>query len=263
MLRQVWHNLSRRQFQLSVKQNPQKTGRRYNSSTPSNSPQKKHEGPQVPQSSDSAVTDKNPSKTVIWHQRLGPVSRFITWFDRTQAKRPLVTQLCTSLCVYLAGDVLAQNIGKEPYDLKRTSRHLTIGAIASIPGYHWFMFLGSHFNYSSRVLSILVKVVVQQITFTPIFNTYFFGMQSLLSGAGLRGAADRVRAAVPESIVNSIKVWPAVTALNFTFILPQYRFMFAGGVACLWQSYLSWLNQREVQLTRLEKGEKNTVGGSV
>lgn len=148
MLRQVtlWHNLSRRQFQLSTKshqQNPPKPGRRYKSSAPPNSSQKKREAAQIPRSSDAAVTDKASSTTVVWYQRLGPVSRFITWFDRTQAKRPLVTQLCTSLCVYLAGDVLAQNIGEEPYDLMRTARHLTIGAIASMPGYHWYELLGN------------------------------------------------------------------------------------------------------------------------
>lgn len=50
---------------------------------------------------------------------------------------------------------------------------------------------------------------------------------------------------VPISFVNSCKLWPAVTAFNFTYILPQYRALFAGIVAVGWQSYLSWLNNRE------------------
>ncbi len=86
---------------------------------------------------------------------------------------------------------------------------------------------------------------MQQAVFTPVFNVYFFGMQALLSGDGIRGIAARTRSAVPESIVNSLKLWPAVTAFSFTFIQPQYRFLFSGGFATLWQTYLSYLNRRE------------------
>ena len=107
------------------------------------------------------------------------------------------------------------------------------------------MFLGNHLNYPSKLLSIATKVVVQQAIFTPIFNTYFFGMQALLSGDDMRGVARRIQSAVPESIMNSLKLWPAVTAFGFTFIQPQYRFLFSGGFATLWQTYLSYLNRRE------------------
>ncbi|EHL02991.1 hypothetical protein M7I_0962 [Glarea lozoyensis 74030] len=34
-----------------------------------------------------------------------------------------------------------------------------------------FMFLNTHFNYPSRLLSLLTKVTVNQICFTPLFNT--------------------------------------------------------------------------------------------
>ena len=108
-----------------------------------------------------------------------------------------------------------------------------------------FLFLGNHFNYPSKVLSIFTKVVVQQICFTPVFNTYFFGMQAVLTGEPPSGVLRRIRQAVPESIVNSLKLWPAVTAFSFTFIMPQYRFMFSGIFAVCWQTYLSYLNRRE------------------
>lgn len=76
--------------------------------------------------------------TSLWHQRLGPVTSFFSWFHRTQQKRPLTVQVCTSLTVYLCGDLLAQEIGGEKYDSTRTLRMLTIGAVASIPGYKWY-----------------------------------------------------------------------------------------------------------------------------
>jgi len=205
----------------------------------------------------------------LWYHRLGPVTSFFNWFHRTQGKRPYTVQLCTTLTTYLCGDLLAQDIGGEPYDPQRTLRMLTIGAIASIPGYKWyvkrckrpegtavltdgdrFLFLGSHFNYASRSLSIAAKVVIQQIVFTPIFNTYFFGMQAILTGEPFSGVLARIEAAVPVSIVNSLKLWPAVTAFSFAFIMPQYRFMFSGIFAVCWQTYLSYLNRKEEKLER-------------
>jgi hypothetical protein len=73
----------------------------------------------------------------LWYHRLGPVSNFFSWFHRTQVRRPLTVQLCTTLITYLCGDLLAQNIGGEPYDPWRTLRMLTIGGLASLPGYKW------------------------------------------------------------------------------------------------------------------------------
>jgi len=124
-------------------------------------------------------------------------------------------------------------------------RALTIGAISSIPSYKWFLWLSSSFNFaSSQLLSLFTKVVVNQICFTPIFNTYFFGMQALLAGENLETTWERVRVTVPVSFVNSCKVWPAVTAFSFAFIPLEYRSIFAGVVAVGWQSYLSLLNRK-------------------
>lgn len=75
--------------------------------------------------------------TALWYQRLRPVTSFFRWFHRTQEKRPYTVQVSTSLTVYLIGDLLAQDIGGENYDPKRTLRMLAIGAIASVPGYKW------------------------------------------------------------------------------------------------------------------------------
>jgi protein Mpv17 len=114
-----------------------------------------------------------------------------------------------------------------------------------------FLWLGDHFNYPSKALSILVKVCVQQAVFTPIFNSYFFGMQAALTGESPSGVIERIKATVPISIVNSLKLWPAVTAFSFAFIPTEYRFMFGGVFAVAWQGYLSFLNRKEEKVERV------------
>ncbi len=114
-----------------------------------------------------------------------------------------------------------------------------------------FLWLGNHFNYASRPLSILTKVCVQQAVFTPVFNTYFFGMQAILTGESPSGVLERIKGAVPTSMWNSLKLWPAVTAFSFAFIRAEYRFMFSGLFAVCWQAYLSFLNRSEERRERV------------
>lgn len=106
------------------------------------------------------------------------------------------------------------------------------------------MFLHHNFNFASKFLSILTKVCVQQAVFTPVFNTYFFSVHSLLSGASLEETWERLKKALPVSIVNSCKLWPGVTAFSFMYVAPQFRNIFSGCIAVGWQTYLSWLNQK-------------------
>ncbi|KAK7928364.1 Mpv17/PMP22 family protein [Apiospora marii] len=180
----------------------------------------------------------------IW-QRLGPLTRGAEAYARAQRRRPWVTQVATMLVIYLCADISAQQIsGKDEHEYARTARSLTIGGVAAIPGHIWFVFLSQHFNYPSKVLSVAVKVAINQAVFTPLFNTYFFGGQALLSGDSLEQAWDRVRATVPVSVVNSCKVWPAVTAVSFAYLPLEYRALFAGVVAVGWQTYLSFLNRQ-------------------
>lgn len=62
------------------------------------------------------------------------------------------------------------------------------------------------------------------------------------------GTIHRITATVPISIVNSLKLWPAVTAFSFWFVPAQYRFMFSGIFAVAWQCYLSFLNRKEEKI---------------
>lgn len=81
--------------------------------------------------------DSVDAPSLSWHQQLGPVTNFFAWYDRTQTRSPYLTQFFSSLLVYFIGDQLAQGVGGEAYDGKRTLRHILIGAISSVPAYRW------------------------------------------------------------------------------------------------------------------------------
>jgi protein Mpv17 len=266
---------------------PSHATRRYNGSKP-------EKGAGTPQSI--------PGPSWLW---LDPIIEPFRAYGRVQQRRPYRTQLISSLVIYFVGDLVAQNIAQpatppeeqepteeaeekgwvqqwsEERDWARTGRALAIGGISSIPSYKWFLWLSNSFNYSSKILSLTTKVsplhvpltrmltlsqvAVNQVLFTPIFNSYFFGMQSLLSGATGPEIVERIKNTVPTSWINSCKLWPIVTAFSFTYVPIQYRSIFGGVIAIGWQTYLSLLNERAAaeEEKEYEGGNEVAVGGRV
>ena len=103
---------------------------------------------------EKAASDPIDVPTQLWYQRLGPVTDAVRWFHKTQQKRPYAVQVATSLTVYLVGDLLAQDIGGEQYDPGRTLRMLTIGAVASIPGYKWYATVHARYEISADQVQV-------------------------------------------------------------------------------------------------------------
>ncbi|OAQ66382.1 Mpv17/PMP22 family protein [Pochonia chlamydosporia 170] len=206
-----------------------------------------------------AAASPSTSLPPIW-QRLGPLTTAANAYSRSQRKRPYTTQVVGALVIYLFADLSAQRIGGREYDPKRTGRTLLIGLAAAIPYYHWFLFLSTNFNYASKALSIATKVGINQLFFTPTFNTYFFGAQALLSGETIEATVQRVWDTVPTSWLNSFKVWPATVAFCMAFLPFEFRSIFSGFVAVGWQTYLSYLNRQAELLEEARKMVKGSAG---
>ncbi|KAI5845788.1 hypothetical protein DFP73DRAFT_402800 [Morchella snyderi] len=179
-----------------------------------------------------------------------PVVRTFDRYGQAQRKRPYVTQLLTSIAIYALGDLNAQFLfGEEgvAYDPVRTGRNIAIGGVFSIPSYLWFKYLGESFNFRSKLLSISTRVLVNQIFFTPVFLAAFFTLQSVFSSVGTvstREMVDTLKKTIPTAYINSCKLWPAVTAVNFWFVPLEFRALFGGAIAVGWNGYLSFLSQR-------------------
>lgn len=145
-------------------------------------------------------------------------------YSRVQSRRPYMTQFISSLIIYFLGDLSSQLVQSKdttnseapsstssfPYDPLRALRTVTIGGISSIPSYHFFYFLSRNFNYfSTHIPNLALKVLINQLTFAPLFNAYFFGMQSLLSLEWPQpdAAWRRIRDTVPQSWLMSCRFW--------------------------------------------------------
>lgn len=210
---------------------------------------------------DSIPVPSAAAPVSFWH-RLGPLTRAGQAYSRAHERHPWALQVVSAMVVFSLGDFAAQQIGKSGeetdtemggrtgHDWSRTARALTIGGTMAIPAHLWFTFLAGRFNYPSKLLSVGIKVLVNQLVFTPTINTYFFGAQVILSGGTPAEAWTRIRDAVPTSIRNAWKFWPAVMAFNFAFVPLPFRSQFMGCISVGWQTYLSYLNKRAESLEK-------------
>ena len=271
-------------------------------SSPSEHTAKPKSASAAPESSThNASTSSQPQNRVL-STLLVPIRAY----GRLQQRRPYLTQIVTSVSIWTAGDILAQYITSKgqnspflaSYDPFKTMRAMIIGGAITLPIYYWFNFLStSRFSIAlpSSLLSLLTRgttnadgvariqrtanfvlslgnrIVVNQLTFTPVFLTYFFTSHAVLAplitrspdpsalpSAGELGG--KLAETVSRGFVNSWKLWPAVTAFQFTLVQPQYR-VSVGWIATFgWQTYLGWLNMR----TAREKEEKKgTIEGNM
>lgn len=115
-------------------------------------------------SSAGGSTAPVPARSLRDVIQAGPVGRLGRVYSRAQQRRPYVTQLCSSVVVYLCGDLSAQlwfpsepakskdkeegkgertddggSGGGSAYDPYRTMRHLAVGIGSSIPSYNWYV----------------------------------------------------------------------------------------------------------------------------
>lgn len=293
---------------------------RLTSSNPRKSPSAASSGSQPQNQQDPKKTTLPiPSLATV---RQSPLTQTLTTpfraYARSSERRPHTTQLLSAIVIYTLGDLVSQYFHPSPntpqpqdektppqrlrdspftelYDPTRTLRAIVIGSIAAIPVYHWIMFLSQSRRVAvpttwphSTWLSLLLKTAVNQAVFTPVFNSYFFGMQAFLSpevasppevapplevpcsdphgstGAAaswsdvpkrrLASARDRVTSTVPTSWWNSCMFWPFVTLFNFRYVAVRQRSVFMGVAAVGWQGYLGVLNSLEE-----ERGEGQRV----
>ncbi|KAL7938654.1 hypothetical protein V8C35DRAFT_288780 [Trichoderma chlorosporum] len=237
-----FRSILRRQLQLAFRPRPQF---RAQSSSPNPSQTQAKMSPEASSSSLPTVSESAQNAVAplpLW-QRLGPVTRVAQAYARSQQKRPYVTQTISTIFIFFSADLVAQSMNDDEYDPVRTARNVFIGAGTAIPAYKWFQFLAKNFNYSSRAVTLGVKIVMNQLLFATYMNVYFFSMQALLTGEGITGAVQRVRDTLVTSWINSCKIWPFVMAFNLSYVPLEYRALFAGFVNLGWQAYLSLLNR--------------------
>jgi len=170
-------------------------------------------------------------------------------------KNPVVTKALTAAFTSVISDVLAQYLTGTPLSaLNYTSirNQLLIGLFIRGPFVHyWFIVLEEIFarlGYGSKKASnsmpvVLAKVFLDQATFSPAYNLFYFYVIGLMEGRTLQYIHDKISREFLLVMMMNYKVWPLVNVLNFKYVPANLRVLFGNIVGIFWTAYV-------IQLTK-------------
>ncbi|EDO32785.1 predicted protein [Nematostella vectensis] len=156
---------------------------------------------------------------------------------------PILTKSITSAITSGLGQLVSQLAAK-----RATGQNINYRAIAAFSGFG-FLVTGPLVHYFYNYLEQFVprgvpfskakKLFIDRLIFSPPFYLLFFYIVAIFEGKSNKEAIARIKANYWGALKMSLKVWPLVQFVNFTYIPVQYRVLFANLVALFWSIYLS------------------------
>mmetsp|Transcript_1466 Transcript_1466/g.3256 ORF Transcript_1466/g.3256 Transcript_1466/m.3256 type:complete len:238 (-) Transcript_1466:1012-1725(-) len=138
------------------------------------------------------------------------------------------------------------------YSLSRTFRWTVCGLFLHGPyflmGFSW---LDRRFpspttttrpSLTSSLKFIGKKTMTAQIVLFPPYLVLLFGAMGMLEHHP--NMVEKIKTHVPQAFITGSVYWPFVNSINFAVIPPSGRVTYVALCAGVWNSYLSWSNQR-------------------
>jgi len=88
-----------------------------------------------------------------------------------------------------------------------------------------------------NVIAVL-KVGMDQLLFSPIFNLFYFYVIGTFEGRSFSEIGTKVSQEFGPVMRANYKVWPAVNLINFKFMPPDLQVLFGNIVAVFWTVYV-------------------------
>ncbi|KXN73892.1 hypothetical protein CONCODRAFT_77145 [Conidiobolus coronatus NRRL 28638] len=184
------------------------------------------------------------------------MSFFYKGFKSFSAKRPILVLSVTNGFLGLVADVSAQSISpsdKEGFDKERIARFIGYQTLFAPVSYYWYSFLNNKFPLPAATRSltfvkpVLKRVLVDQTIFAPLAIANFFVIMGKLEGKTFTDIKEKFNRQYFTALFSNYTLWPASQFINFSLIPLYYQVPFASCVGIAWNTYLSWLNNKDNQ----------------
>lgn len=179
-----------------------------------------------------------------------PFGAAFTWYLNALSKYPIRTKTISTFILAVLGDIIAQYVAHDkdtPYhhDVRRT---VSMGIWALIfmgPVLHyWYTYLDK--AVKGR-LSLVKKLLVDQLVFAPTFHTTFMFGTGLLEGNSWKSTVETWRTKIIPTLKANYTLWPAIQSINFTFIPPKLQVLFINCFSLLWNCIITYITHDDVE----------------
>ncbi|RYR04103.1 hypothetical protein Ahy_B06g083682 isoform C [Arachis hypogaea] len=161
------------------------------------------------------------------HAGGGDNSSFLSWYLAVLGKNPVAVKAITSAILTLIGDLICQ-------------------VCCPCPTLHfWYLYLSKLVTLPGA-LGALLRLVIDQFLFSPIFIAVFLATLVTLEG-GPSQAIPKLKQEWFSSVVANWQLWIPFQFLNFRFVPQQFQVLAANVIALVWNVILSFKAHKVVQ----------------
>lgn len=162
---------------------------------------------------------------------------------------PLTTKAITSMFLTGVGDVMCQVFLEDsPFNFVRFVQFTLLGGVLVGPGLHfWYGFVNKVLP-GTQMTMVLGRLAMDQLIWAPAFIATFMSALKVIQGKGDEIAAN-LTSNVWEALQANWKLWPVAMFINFKFVPMQYQVLFANFISLIWNTYLSYVSNKDTVVT--------------
>jgi len=179
---------------------------------------------------------------------------------------PYKTKMATAGFTYFLADCICQGYiekkSSEDYCVTRAIRQGSVGAFFAAPSLHvWHSnILPKVVKYCTRnVTRVAVSVVLNETIFATYFISFLLFTFEALKTKSVEAGTQNVQDKFSNAFTSSLKFWPMISLINYSFVPIHLRPVFVSCWSVLWQSYLSYISNNMIQSLPedLNEGQEN------
>lgn len=180
----------------------------------------------------------NKSKSAQW------IKQLVRNYERSIASNAILTVACQAFILSSLGDVCAQMISMERFEVGRL---FSVGVWAFFVigpvGLWWYEYLQSKVYGRYAVLQ---WVAIDQLLFAPVFIAFFIVGTTTLEGE-VNEIWDRLRINLIPTILANYLIWPAAQVINFMVIPTAWRMLYVNMVGFFWSIILTFFSHNTAE----------------
>ncbi|KAJ4973881.1 hypothetical protein NE237_007055 [Protea cynaroides] len=172
---------------------------------------------------------------------------FLSWYLAALEKYPVLTKAITSALLTCIGDLICQLLIDQvsTLDLKRTFLFTFLGFVLVGPTLHfWYLYLSKLVTLPGAS-GALLRLVLDQFLFSPIFIGVFLSTLVTLEGRPAQ-VVPKLQQEWFSAVLANWQLWIPFQFLNFRFVPQQFQVLAANFVALAWNVILSFKAHKEV-----------------
>lgn len=186
----------------------------------------------------SAKTPSPNSNTPLWQR-----------YNHQLMVNPIPTKCITAGVIAFVADIVCQTYFSsdeklkekppmERIDWRRNFNFTLLNAVGIPPLTHyWYGYLSTRI-VGDTIAAALKRVFFDQALFAPLLVGALFSSNMVLKGEA-DGIHDKLRNDLPGTMLSNYMVWIPAQILNFRYVPPQLRVLWANFVGFFWNIYLS------------------------